>query len=83
MRHISFIKTPCFMKKQSPFQNYNFLLSAFFKISILFVPKNEPFSLLQENELTDLGKIFTENCWQSAVQVNTILFALDKVLKVL
>ena len=50
---------------------------------ILFVPKNEPFSLLQENKLTDLAKIFTENCWQSAVQVVTILFAFDKVLKVL
>ena len=84
MRHIlSFIKTLCFMKKQSPFQNYNFLLSALFKMRILFVPKNEPFSLLQENELPNLAKIFTENCWQSAVQVVTILFALDKVLKVL
>ena len=71
------------MKKQSPFQNYNFLQSAFFKMRILFVPKNGPFSLLHENELTDLTKIFTENCWQSAVQVVTILFALDKVLKVL
>ena len=50
---------------------------------ILFVPKNGPFSLLQENELTDLTKIFAENCWQSVVQVVTILFALDKVLKAL
>ena len=47
---------------------------------ILFVKKNGPFSILQENELTDLTKIFTENCWQSAVQVVTILFAFDIVI---
>ena len=80
MRHKSFIKTPCFMKKN----NHHFKITiAFFKTRILFVPKNGPFSLLQENELTDLTKIFTENCWESAVQVVAILFALDKVLKVL
>ena len=47
---------------------------------ILFVQKYGPFSILHENELTDLTKIFTENYWQSAVQVVTILFAFDIVI---
>ena len=41
--YLSFIKTPCFVKNQSPFQNYNFLLTAFFKMRILFVPKMDLF----------------------------------------
>ena len=72
MKHISFIKTPFFMKKQSPFQNNNLLQSAFYIMRILFVPKMGPFLLLQKNELTDLAQFFTESCWQPAAYIVTI-----------